>query len=325
MLTRFRSCMLLAALMLCSSTVAAQDLEDLLLNALKDFAEQKAEEAGFLPDNQLPTSPAQETSLVFNGVSAPEPDVFYSLHTESGGGQSSEVSAEQDCFDRVQGKQAWNTTGNTTWNPSSIRSLCQGTTVGSAPPACFNTAMFHGAAWGKRSRDTMSWSLASRLCQGTSNPTSPISCLKSKLKGKRTLSSAIELCVGAGGGKKPPVFTGVIVPGTLKPLKPLKESECYNYVQGRIAWDAAGKNKQWNPENVKQLCKGTTSAYSPGNCFSYVLHKGALWGKKPQHKVSWKEASQLCAGTDNAQQVTACFKQAIHQNKSVNAAISSCR
>lgn len=323
MLTRFCCCTMLATLMLCSAPVAAQDLEELLLNALKDFAEQKAEEAGLLPDEPTTEPPVQQISLVFNGVPAPAPDVFYSLHAGTENNNTA-VTEEQDCFDRVQGKLAWNAAGNTSWNPSSIRSLCQGTTVGSAPPACFNTAMFQGAAWGQRSQDTMSWSLASRLCQGTNNATKPISCLKSKLKGKRTLSGAIDLCSG-GGNNKPTVFTGTLVPGVLKPLKPLKESECYNYVQGRIAWDAAGKSKQWNPENVKQLCKGTTSAYSPGNCFNYVLHKGAQWGKKPQHKVTWREASKLCAGTDNAQQVTGCFKQAIQQHKSVDAAIASCR
>ncbi|GHA17890.1 hypothetical protein GCM10008090_29510 [Arenicella chitinivorans] len=322
MLTRFRCCAMLAILTLCSAPATAQDIEELLLNALKDFAEQKAEEAGLLPQEQNSELPAQETSLIFHGVALPEPDVFYSLHTDTN--NHSSVSAEQECFDRVQGKQAWNAAGNTSWNPSSIRSLCQGTTLGSAPPSCFNTAMFHGAAWGKRVQDTMSWSLASRLCQGTNSATKPINCLKSKLKGKRTLNDAIDVCSGRNS-KTPPVLTGVILPGTLKPAKQLKETECYNYVQGRIAWDAAGKSKKWNPENIKQLCEGTTSAYSPGNCFSYVLHKGSQWGKKSKHRVTWREASKLCAGTNNAQQVTACFKQAIQQNKSVTQAIVSCR
>ena len=106
-----------------------------------------------------------------------------------------------------------------------------------------------------------------------------------------------------------PILTGTFKPITATIVKPLQEKECYNYVQGRIAWDAAGKSKQWGADNVKKLCKGTSSKYAPGNCFNYAMRSGASWGRKPHHKMDWRKASKLCAGTNNANQVTTCFKK----------------
>ncbi len=39
------------------------------------------------------------------------------------------VQGETACFDKVQGKVAWSTNGDSTWNAANIQSLCQGVTL----------------------------------------------------------------------------------------------------------------------------------------------------------------------------------------------------
>src|SRR3954470_11035915 len=51
---------------------------------------------------------------------------------------------ENNCFNMVQGKVAWNTTGTTTWNEANLRSLCQGTAKASATVSCFKSKIASG-------------------------------------------------------------------------------------------------------------------------------------------------------------------------------------
>lgn len=60
---------------------------------------------------------------------------------------------------------------------------------------------------------------------------------------------------------------------------------CYNAIQGKIAWNKAG-NKQWSPGNIKNLCAGTKNPQGTINCFrSQIASHG-----------DWRKATKSCAG-----------------------------
>lgn len=63
---------------------------------------------------------------------------------------------EQNCFNQVQGKVAYDTAGNKTWNENNIKNLCRGTTNPSATIACFSSKM-----------PQMGWAKASQECAAT--------------------------------------------------------------------------------------------------------------------------------------------------------------
>ena len=81
--------------------------------------------------------------------------------------------------------------------------------------------------------------------------------------------------------------------GTAQPPRPAQptptgstaslEQTCYNAVQGKVAWDAAG-NKGWGDLNLRSLCKGTTNPAATISCFQ---------SKMPQ--LAWARAIQECA------------------------------
>lgn len=57
------------------------------------------------------------------------------------------------------------------------------------------------------------------------------------------------------------------------------EDACFNAVQGKVAWDQNG-NKQWKPDNIKNLCRGVKSDFTPRiQCFSNMITKGSDWTK----------------------------------------------
>jgi hypothetical protein len=318
-----------ALVVLLAQPSQATDLKGIFRDALAKYAEQKAQEHGI----DLNGNTANNVSLTFAGAEPTQSDVFESLHSASPEPAPSTVTTpESDCFNKVQGKIAWNSTGSRQWSAGNIKKLCAGTRVASAPPQCFSDAMFKTNLWGKKPSHKMNWALASQLCAGTNNARTPITCLKNQLNRKLTLRNAINACDSDPNTRvviannRPPIMRPPITrpPVTRLPTKKLEEKACYEYVQGRIAWDAAGKKRSWAESNVKRLCKGTTSKYAAGNCFSYAMHKGSSWGKKPSHKMTWSIALDLCEGTNNAQQVTGCFKSAIAAGKTVNSAVRRC-
>jgi hypothetical protein len=320
---------ILALIMLFAQPSQAQDLKDIFRDVLSEYAEQKAEAHGL----DLNGSKAKNVSLTFAGAKPVQSDVFESLHTASREPTPTRTTPtrintpESDCFNKVQGRIAWNSSGSRQWSAGNIKKLCAGTRVASAPPQCFSDTMFKPNLWGKKPSHEMNWALASQLCAGTNSASSPINCLKGQLRRNLSMKNAINACdsdpdtrvVIANNRspiKRPPVVR--------LPTKKLEEKACYQYVQGRIAWDAAGKNRRWADSNLKRLCKGTTSKYAAGNCVSYAIHKGVSWGKKSSHKMTWQKALDLCEGTDNTQKVTACFKSAIASGKNVNSAVRQC-
>lgn len=68
---------------------------------------------------------------------------------------------EQDCFTQVQGKVAYNTAGNRTWNENNIKNLCQGTTNPSATIACFSSKMPQ-IGWAKASQECAATNISSQ-------------------------------------------------------------------------------------------------------------------------------------------------------------------
>src|SRR5688572_11297312 len=64
------------------------------------------------------------------------------------------------------------------------------------------------------------------------------------------------------------------------------EKDCFDLVQGKIAWDHAG-HKTWSPTNINRLCQGATNAPEPGKCFQYALFNGSDWGQTTHHNVGW--------------------------------------
>lgn len=65
-----------------------------------------------------------------------------------------------------------------------------------------------------------------------------------------------------------------------------EENICRNAVQGKVAWDTAG-SKNWNPENVKNLCRGTADHEATIACFSGKISEGQGW-KAAIDGCSWQ-------------------------------------
>ena len=63
---------------------------------------------------------------------------------------------EQDCFNQVQNKVAYDTVGNKTWNENNIKNLCRGTTDPASTISCFSSKM-----------PQMGWAKATQECAAT--------------------------------------------------------------------------------------------------------------------------------------------------------------
>lgn len=59
----------------------------------------------------------------------------------------SQTALEQQCFNAVQGKVAWNQAGETRWGDTNIRDLCKGTTNPSNTIACFQAQIRQHNEW----------------------------------------------------------------------------------------------------------------------------------------------------------------------------------
>ena len=62
---------------------------------------------------------------------------------------NAQTALEQQCFNMVQGKVAWNQTGTTTWSEANLRNLCQGTTNPSATISCFQNEIRTHNDWSR--------------------------------------------------------------------------------------------------------------------------------------------------------------------------------
>jgi hypothetical protein len=131
------------------------------------------------------------------------------------------ATPETDCFTFVQGNIPWNYAGASTWNPSNVNRLCQGTTVAAEPGRCFDRVMQGGISWGGGTQ--WQWENALSLCKGTSNANNTISCFQGKIAGGATWQQAIPQC----NGSAPPGPSAA-------------ETACFTFVQGNIPWNYEG-------------------------------------------------------------------------------------
>jgi hypothetical protein len=212
------------------------------------------------------------------------------------------TASEQACVNNVQGIIAWNYSGNTAWNPSNVNSLCAGTNNPTQPGKCFETAMFGGVKWGSGTQ--WKWQDARDLCKGTNNATTQINCYKQRLSFGMGSKKAVESCAS--------VTTSGATP----------EDECYDKVQGKIAWNYTN-NVNWSPQNVKNLCAGTSFPNEPGKCFKNVMFGGVNHGGGTVW--NWQDASKLCKGANHANQRINCFKNRIANGMNQANAINACK
>ncbi|HEY8187305.1 MAG TPA: hypothetical protein VIF64_14620 [Pyrinomonadaceae bacterium] len=99
------------------------------------------------------------------------------------------------------------------------------------------------------------------------------------------------------------------------------ESECFDLVQGRIAWNYEG-NRSWSPNNIQNLCRGTSNPRQPGRCFYRAMHGNINWGGGTRWQ--WENALQLCAGTNDADETISCFQEKVRSGLGWSDAIRAC-
>lgn len=303
--------------------------EDKLKEALEEYVEKETD--GALDKWLHKGEKSKAINLRFVGAELFETDKLTPLADPAGTDipappPTASTNPEKACFDLVQGKIAWDHAGHKTWSPTNINRLCQGAVSAPEPGKCFQYTLFNGSDWGQTTHHKVGWSEAVSLCAGTANSATTTQCFKTKISAGQSVPQAITAC-----GKKELIRTLPVATLVTRPLRTNtvalavnQEKACYDYVQGNIPWDNAGKNKNWSAANVNRLCKGTTSQYSPGNCFKYVMFDGNDWGKRTADKVDWQVAVDLCEGISNNRDTTSCFKEAIKSGKTLADAIKQC-
>jgi 5-methylcytosine-specific restriction endonuclease McrA len=101
-------------------------------------------------------------------------------------------TAEAGCFDFVQGNIPWNLSGASTWNPTNIKALCQGTSKPAEPGRCFDRVVSGGVSWGGGT--VWQWENALALCKGTDNANATVGCFQGKIAGGQNWQQAIAQC-----------------------------------------------------------------------------------------------------------------------------------
>ncbi len=134
---------------------------------------------------------------------------------------------EQDCYNMVQGKVAYNKAGEKKWSEKNARDLCRGTTFPVRTVDCFSLRVANYNDW------------------------------------KRGINECSQ---------------AVLNNPVIDPAKNYAQNEqdCYNLVQGKVAYDKAG-NKNWSEANVRRLCKNTTSPVRTVDCFNLRMANYNDW------------------------------------------------
>ncbi len=122
------------------------------------------------------------------------------------------------------------------------------------------------------------------------------------------------------------LFGAVVATAAMIGMSPAKaaspaETACFNNVQGKIAWNYSN-NKNWSPNNIQNLCAGTSNWQQPGKCFNDVMFGGVNWGGGTQWQ--WQNALNLCKGSNNAFNTVKCFKNKINNGQPWQQAIAAC-
>jgi hypothetical protein len=149
------------------------------------------------------------------------------------------VNPEQQCYNMVQGKVAWSQGGSTKWADGNVRNLCQ----------------------------------------GTRNPHQRVSCFRRGIAAHNNWNKAINDCKAGGSGFRPPPPPPVPSGGNLNsPVRINPEQQCYNMVQGKVAWSQGGSTK-WADGNVRSLCAGTTNPDRRVSCFQSGIAAHNDWNR----------------------------------------------
>ena len=133
------------------------------------------------------------------------------------------ASQAEKCPDAIQGKIAWNASGNTSWGQGNIDRLCADNRASIEPAECFRTLMSGKVSWGGGT--VWQWSNAIGLCQGSRNASATISCFESSLASGGTWQTASAACQPAKMASQSNVVTmskGAIttLPGITTATKP---------------------------------------------------------------------------------------------------------
>lgn len=105
---------------------------------------------------------------------------------------SAPMTASTDtCAKALQGKIAWNYSGDTKWEPTKLEKLC-GDLTHAEPAICFGRVMHGGVSWGGGTK--WPWEDALTLCARTTDAHKTISCFGQMLFGGLEPKDAVGRC-----------------------------------------------------------------------------------------------------------------------------------
>lgn len=218
-------------------------------------------------------------------------------------------------------------------------------TVNNAPIAelereCYNA--FQGKiAFDRTGNNVWNNLTLQNFCKGTTNPIATASCFDQQIRLYNNWEQAIQTC------------KAVTSQSTV-----LLEKNCFNGIQGKIAFDKAGSTN-WGANYVQQLCKGTSNPTATIICFDRQIQEtNTKWQQAIGYCKNWAVAGnsltpaedncldivqrmpydragntnwgaaniqKLCEGTSSTVSTTACFQQQIEQFDNWQQAIEICK
>lgn len=122
--------------------------------------------------------------------------------------------------------------------------------------ACFD-AVQGDVPWNQGGSTNWATSNVERLCAGTPDPEATIACFSRGIEEHNDWRRAITECT--------------YVAPTAK-----LEDDCFELVQGRVAWDQDGSTN-WSASNVNALCADTPNPLATIACFSRGIADGDTW------------------------------------------------
>lgn len=129
---------------------------------------------------------------------------------------------------------------------------------------CYN-AVQNTVPWNQAGSKNWSATNVERLCTGTTDIDATIACFSRGIEEHDDWRRAVTECT-------------YVAPAKL-------EADCFEQVQGRVAWNQAGSTS-WNPDNVNALCADTPNPLATIACFSRGI---------AAHD-NWPQATNECKG-----------------------------
>ena len=268
---------------------------------------------------------------------------------------------EDACEMALQGKVAWDHEGNSEWADSQILKLCGNAQRSIQPAVCFNKLMTgempqgNGFPWEwynaiKLCKQTLNaqqtldcytskirlqgqheWKQAMNECNAVVS-TSPIYAQVPEKQVEKPVSNNVAVTHEEKPLEKKPAVVKKVTPekavatlvetSTGEAKAPVELSTfCMDQFQGKIAWNYGGRT-DWNPNNLKRLCKDVEDSDQPAQCFNTAMHGGLNWGQGTNWE--WPNALHLCEGVKNAEVTISCFREKIAAGKKWKPAIAAC-